>query len=134
MSIASQTALLVTAVGGVGTAVKNNFYPKKGGEIVGRAYTKPVSVPFTTVPVIDASKSNVFHLGTMTGSILNMTVQNPVDGQTINIRMIPNANGYSVNLPSTIVATGQFNATAGTVNWLVMTWFAGLGRWEAVWS
>jgi len=136
MSITSQTALLVTAIGNLGPAMKSTFYPKKGGEIAGPAWTKPVAVAFSATPVFDATLSNVFHFGTLTATAVTATsFVGGTNGQTINVRIQQDATGGRVfPLPSNVTAKGAQDTTANAVNWLVLTWKDDISKWDAIWS
>lgn len=58
----------------------------------GTAYTPTVAVVAATTTTIDCSKSNVFRV-TMGTNVTTLTVSNPKDGQTINIRFKQDATG-----------------------------------------
>ena len=136
MSISSQTALLVTAIGNLGPAMKNTFYPKKGGLIDGPAWTDPEAIAFSATPVFDASLSNVFHFATLGATAVTSTsFVNGNNGQTINVRVVQDATGgRAFPLPGNVTVKGAMDTSANAVNWLVLTWKSTDNKWEAVWS
>ncbi|MNU19735.1 hypothetical protein D3C71_79680 [compost metagenome] len=136
MTIASQTALLVAAIGNIGPATKDTFFAKKGGELVGPVWTKPFPVAFSATPVFDATKSNVFYFATLGATAVTASsFIGGTDGQTINVRILQDAvGGRAFPLPGNVVAKGALDTAPDAVNWLVLTWNVGATRWEAIWS
>jgi hypothetical protein len=101
----------------------------------GGANTAPVSVAFSATPTFNAQQSNVFYFGTLTGNVTSMTISNPSDGQTIQIRFVQDATGSrTVALPSGAVVSGSINSAANSVTWLVMTYVSSAARWEGTWT
>lgn len=97
--------------------------------------TTPVSVAFSATPTFNAQQSNVFYFGTLTGNVTSMTISNPTDGQTIQIRFVQDATGgRTVALPSGAVVSGSINSAANSVTWLVMTYVASASRWEGTFT
>lgn len=136
MSIASQTALLVAAIANSGTATKDTFFSKKGGEIAGPVWTKPQIVAFSATPSFDATKSNMFYFATLGATpVTASSFVGGTDGQTINVRIVQDATGgRAFPLPASVVAKGALNTAPDAVNWLVLTWNNTAAKWEAVWS
>ncbi len=103
--------------------------------ITGGARTTPVPVAFSTTPAIDASTSNVFYIGALTANVVSSTINNPADGQTINIRVVQDAvGGRSFALPANVKATGALQTTANSATWLILTYVQSASQWEGAWS
>lgn len=113
------------------------FGPNATGGLTvnGGAVTTPQTVAFSATPTFDASKSNVHYLGAMTANVTSVTISNPSDGQTLNIRFVQDATGSrTVTLPSSIHATGNPQSAANAVSWLIITYVASVTRWEGAWA
>lgn len=106
-----------------------------GGSFTSRAYTAPSTVTFSATPTIDASLSNVFYFSTtMSANMTGITISNPVDGQTINIRFVQDATGgRTVAWTSTVKITGGPNTAANGVSWASLTYVGSASRWEGSW-
>ena len=100
------------------------------------AYTTPVAVAFSANLSIDASLSNVFTIGALTGNITAVTINSPGDGQTIMMRFIQDATGArTVATPGGgTQLIGGVDSRASTASWLILTYTALAGRWEGAWS
>lgn len=99
------------------------------------ASTDPSSVAFSATPTFDARNSNVFYFGTLTGNVTSMTISQPTDGQTIQIRFVQDGAGSkTVALPAGAVVSGSINPAANSVTWLVITWVNSVSRWEGTWT
>lgn len=132
MTIQDSTTALVNAINGYGTAVINRR--KAGGQIIGPAYTKPTVVAFSTVPVFDASSSNVFQFAAMTAAVPGATIINGADGQNITIRIVQDATGGHVfTLPGNTIVTGTPSTAANAINLLVLTYDMITAKWEGSW-
>lgn len=98
------------------------------------AQGNPVTVAYSSTVTVDASLGSVFYIGTLTGPT-TLAINNPSDGQTINIRFLQDATGgRSVTLPGTVSAVGALITTANYVDWLVLTYVASAARWEGCWA
>lgn len=106
-----------------------------GGSFNGAVRTVPVNVSFSATPTLDATLSNVFLIGALTGNITLLTLANGIDGQTVNIRLVEDATGgRSVALAANIKASGGLTTTASSVTWLVLTYVGSANRWEGAYS
>jgi hypothetical protein len=106
-----------------------------GISVTGRAYTVPSNPAFGATTTIDASASNVHLIGTMTGNITTLTINNPTDGQAINLRFVQDGTGgRTVALPASIRASGSLNTAANAITWLSIIYVGGASRWEGTWS
>lgn len=114
--------------------------PKAGGTMTGslvakKAYTPSVidSVSGNAV-TINTNDSNVFTVS-VNASINTLTLQNPSDGQTINIRFKQANNGNTMTWPTSFKwpygIAPTMSAVAGEVDLLVATYFADTGHWYA---
>jgi hypothetical protein len=104
------------------------------GAYSGSSRTVPVSIAYTSTVTVDASLSNVFYIGSLTGNTV-LAINNPSDGQTINIRFVQDATGgRTVTLPGTVSVVGALVTTANYVDWLTLTYVSSSGRWEGCWS
>lgn len=103
---------------------------KTGGKVQGRAYTEPKTVAYSSTVAINASQSNVFYIGTLTGNT-TLSISSPVDGQTISVRFVQDATGgRTVTLPSDVKTVGTYNNQANGVCWLYLTYVESATRWE----
>ena len=127
--------IAATEVQGAIVELDTEKYDKTGGAINGRAFTPPASVAFSAAPTFNAALSNVHYFGAMTGSVTSVTISNPADGQTINIRFAQDGTGTrTVTLPASIKAFGSVVAGASRVSFLVLTYVASAARWEGSWQ
>lgn len=132
MTIATQTTALVAAVAAYGQSVIDRRI--KGGQFIGRAYTKPVAVLFSATPAIDPTLSNVFNIGTLTGNITALTLPAGGDGQTITVGFQQDAAGnHTVALPANTQVSGTLALTANAVTLLVLTYNVARAKWEGSW-
>lgn len=98
------------------------------------AQGNPVTVAYAATVTVDASLSNIFYIGTLTGPT-TLAITNPTDGQTINIRFLQDGTGgRTVTLPGTVSVNGALITTAGYVDWLILTYVASSSRWEGCWA
>lgn len=105
-----------------------------GGAVAAAAYTTPVSVAFSATPTFDASKSNVFYLGSMTANVTAITISNPSDGQTINIRCPQDSTGGRTVTPgSSVRIAGTQGTAANGVAWMCLTYVLSATKWEGSW-
>lgn len=102
---------------------------KAGGELAGRAYTKPEAVTYSASVALDARKSNVFYIGTLTNNV-TISITNAADGQTIQVRLVQDGVGRSVTLPANVKVVGVANPTPNGVCWLVLTYVSSVDMWE----
>lgn len=97
--------------------------------------TEPASVVFSSTPTFDARESNVFYFETLTGNVTSMTIINPANGQTIQIRFVQDGTGgRTVALPSGALVSGSINTAPNSVTWLVITYVSTAARWEGTWT
>lgn len=122
------------AGGTTSAAGGTDYYAPSGGAIAGRAYTTPQSVAFSGTPTFDVSLSNVIYFGALTANVTAITINNPVDGQTVNIRFVQDATGgRTVALPASVHATGAMQTGANSVSWLSISYVNSASRWEGAW-
>jgi hypothetical protein len=106
-----------------------------GGSIANRAYTAPQNPAYAASLTVDAALSNVFLVGTLTGNVTTFTINNPADGQTINLRFVQDGTGgRTIAMPGSAAVAGSPNATANKVSWLTLTYVGGASRWEGAWT
>lgn len=111
-----------------------------GGSIASRAYTTPNTQAFSATPTFDASLSNVFSMGLLTANVTSMTISNPVDGQTISIRVTQDATGNrTIATPTGAKITGVYELAASRSSWLTLTYVGtvngvAVNRWEGGWT
>jgi Lower baseplate protein N-terminal domain len=99
------------------------------------AYTPSLQPTHSATPTFDCAQSNVFEPAALTGNVTSLTLNNPVGGQTVNIRFVQDATGgRTVAVPSGAKVTGNMNPLASGVAWLVMTYSARASRWEGSWQ
>ena len=104
------------------------------GAYSGSSRTVPVSYAYAATVTVDAALSNVFYIGTLTGNTI-LAINNPSDGQTINIRFVQDTTGgRTVTLPGTASVVGTLVTTASYVDWLTLTYVASSSRWEGCWA
>jgi hypothetical protein len=105
-----------------------------------RAYTNPVDVAFSATPTFDASASNVFWFGTLTANVTSCTINNPVSGQTIQIRVVQDGTGgRTFTVPAGAKIDSAPTTGANRVSWLTMTYVGtvngvAVNRWEGAWG
>jgi hypothetical protein len=100
----------------------------------GGAYTITNTQSFSATPTFNAALSNVFEMGALTGNVTSMTVSNPSNGQTINIRLIQDATGSrTVAHPTSSKIAGNMGVTASAASILSITYSAANTRWEGAW-
>lgn len=100
----------------------------------GRAYTEPSSVSFSATPTFNASVSNMFLLGQLTGPVTSMTISNPIPGQMLTIRVIQNSpGGHTVAVPAGAAVSGSVGLGLGKVSYLNLTYSATSARFEGSW-
>lgn len=101
----------------------------------GSVRTSPISITYGATTTINSAQSNVFYVGALTGNITTLTINNPTDGQTINIRFVQDATGgRTITLPSSIKAAGVLETAASRATWLVLTYVSSASRWEGAYS
>lgn len=101
----------------------------QGGSIANRAYTTPQSPTVGATTTVDASLSNVFYISLTQNITLSIT--NPADGQSINIRLAQDATGgRTVTLPAVVNAAGALDPGPNKINWLNLTYVAASAKWE----
>lgn len=108
---------------------------KTGGKVQGRAYTEPKTVTYSSTVAINASQSNAFYVGALTGNT-TLDISSPADGQTINVRFVQDGTGSrTVTLPAGAKVIGQINPAAGGASWLTLTYVTAgsVDRWEGSW-
>lgn len=104
------------------------------GAYSGSSRTVPVSIAYSASVTVDASLSNVFYIGALTGNTV-LAITNPSDGQTINIRFVQDATGgRTVTLPGSVSVVGALITTASYVDWLTLTYVSSSSRWEGCWA
>lgn len=104
-----------------------------GASFTGFALTTPVSVAFSATPTFDAALSNIFYFGGLTANVTDVTVSNPKDGQTLNIRFPQTTGGHTITLGSEFKVSGVYGTAAGATTWLNVTYVATAARWEGAW-
>jgi len=98
------------------------------------ARTTPVAVAYAATLAIDASKSNLIKVGTLTGNVTTMTISNGVEGQFLSIRFKQDATGSrTVALPAGAKVDGTPATAANRTNYLNLTYNATDARWEGNW-
>lgn len=133
MTITSKAADIATSFADLGAALHARII-RVGGQIVGPAFTKPVEVPFSTVPVFNAALSNVFHFATMGNNVPGATIINGSDGQTINIRTQEDGiGGWVFTVPGNVLVSNAPSTDANDINTLVITYIQANNRWEGSW-
>jgi hypothetical protein len=102
-----------------------------GGAIANRAYTTPQSLTaVSNTFTIDASLSNVFYLAALAANS-TLVVNNPADGQPLNIRVPQNSTGgFSLTLPANFSVAGALDTGASKVNWISVTYVSSAAKWE----
>jgi hypothetical protein len=103
-------------------------------DVSGGAMTSAVTVAYSATPTIDASLSNLFVVGTLTGNITSITMSNAQEGQFLSIRLRQDATGSrTVAVPSGAAVSGSISATANKTSYLNLTYNATDARWEGNW-
>lgn len=98
------------------------------------AYTPSQQPAFSATPTFDCSVTNVYEPAALTGNVTSITMNNPVGGQTVQIRFLQDATGgRTVALPADAKIDGSINTDANRVSWLIMTYSARASRWEGNW-
>ena len=93
------------------------------------------AVTFGASPTFDASLSNVFHLGNLTGNVTSMTITNPAAGRFLTIRFKQDATGgRTVAIPAGAKISGVVGSTVNQVSYLNLAWNATDTRWEGSWT
>lgn len=108
-----------------------------GGDfrVRGRGLTVTQSVSYAATVVVDASLSNYFEIGTLTGNVTTLTINNTTGGHSLTIRFKQDGTGgRTVAAPSGAKISGAIDTTAGVVSHLSMTFSLADSRWEGYWS
>lgn len=108
-----------------------------GGDVRvrGRALTVTQSVSYAATVVVDASLTNYVEVGTLTGNVSTLTINNTTGGQTLTIRFKQDGTGNrTVAAPAGSKISGAIDLTAGVVSHLTLTFSLADSRWEGYWS
>jgi hypothetical protein len=142
VTAAGDTALVVpTGNPGAGWRVVN--YQRGDGVVAvsgARAYVEPSSVSYAASLTIDASKSNIFYVGALTGNVTTLTLSNPVDGHSMSVRFVQDGTGgRTVAAPSGAKISGSPDTGANRVSYLNLTYVGtangvAVNRWEGNWT
>lgn len=128
------TAAPASGTNNISVRYANALTAIPAGAYSGSSRTVPVSYAYAATVTVDASLSNVFYIGALTGP-LTLAISNPADGQTINIRFVQDATGgRTVTLPGSVSVVGALITTASYVDWLTLTYVAASSRWEGCWA
>lgn len=104
------------------------------GNYTGYSRTVPITVNYSAAVAINASLSNVFYVTPLTGNTV-LSITNPNDAQTINIRFKQDVTGArGVTMPANVFINGAINPATESVTWLILTYVALDSRWEGAWS
>ena len=111
-----------------------------GLTVPAKALTTPVAVAFSATPTINAALSNVFYMSAVVSTnITSLTINNPVDGQTISIRFVQDGTGgRSIAVPAGAKVSGAVETGAGRVSELQLKYVGtasgvAVNRWEGSW-
>lgn len=108
-----------------------NFAQRTGH---GGAYTPPKLIAASAEIEVDCATSNVFEVAPLTANVTALYADNPVAGQTIQIRFQQDAaGGRTVALPFAAKVAGTPATQPDRVSWLVMTYSSRASRWEGNW-
>jgi hypothetical protein len=100
-----------------------------------RAFTATATVAFAASLTIDATTSNYVEVGTLTGNVTTLTLNNPVGGHALTIRFVQDATGgRTVALPSGAKVNGTQQTGANRVAFLNLVYSTAAARWEGAWS
>lgn len=117
-----------------GTLVTNYpAYQSAGGVVRASTQTPEVTVTFGATTAINCQSGNVFGIA-MTGNITTLNVNNPTNGQTINVFFSQDATGgRTVAWPASFKwvagAAGVLSTGASKEDLLVATYRASTGNW-----
>jgi hypothetical protein len=99
-----------------------------------KAYTAKASVAYAASLTIDTDASNIIVVGTLTGNVTSMTLNNATEGQFISLRFKQDATGgRTVALPAGAKVDGSIATGANRTSYLNLTWNATDARWEGNW-
>lgn len=104
-------------------------------DVAGGAMTSPVAVAFSATPTFDATASNFFTFGNLTGNVTSMAISGAQEGQFLTIRFRQDATGgRTVVLPTGAKVAGSIETGANRASYLNLTYNATDARWEGNWS
>lgn len=119
---------------GTGSSNTKPFKVLAPAQFQQRAYTTKASIAYASSITVDATLSNFFVIGTLTGNI-TVAMSNPVEGQVLTLRFRQDATGSrTVTLPAGSSVSGSLNSAANKTSYLTMTWNATDSRWDCSWT
>lgn len=100
----------------------------------GRIRSAVTTPAYASSLTIDALAQDLVLVGTLTGNVTSMTINNPAQGQFLTIRFKQDGTGNrTVAVPSGAKVSGSVGTAANQVSYLNITYNSTDARWEGSW-